>query len=343
MTLVGDLAETPGKNVNNDCKVWEFTIKDGVKFEDGRPITSKEIAYGIARSFDPDLTGGPTYIQEWLADTPQYDTKWDFKANKTSLPPGPDHAGRQDAALRVRQAALRPAVRGVAAVHRAAAARQGHRRRPRQAAVLVRARTRSSKNTAGVRVRCSSATSTGTRNTDPVRHQYPDKFVWSFGADPDAAANRVIADNGDDQRDARPGTACPAALVARVAGRRRAQGADAAVADAEREPADHQHPAGHRPDGPPGAQLRHRPRGPRSSPLGGSTMASPITTLMPPGTLGYQDVRRLPGRRERHVAKAKELLAGADPGAGAGRRPTPSRRPAPSSRPTWRRPASRSP
>ena len=41
VTLVGDLAETPGTNVNNDCKVWEFKIKDGVKFEDGRPITSK--------------------------------------------------------------------------------------------------------------------------------------------------------------------------------------------------------------------------------------------------------------------------------------------------------------
>ena len=35
VTLVGDLAETPGTNVNNDCKVWEFKIKDGVKFEDG--------------------------------------------------------------------------------------------------------------------------------------------------------------------------------------------------------------------------------------------------------------------------------------------------------------------
>ena len=37
VTLVGDLAETPGTNVNNDCKVWEFKIKDGVKFEDGSP------------------------------------------------------------------------------------------------------------------------------------------------------------------------------------------------------------------------------------------------------------------------------------------------------------------
>src|SRR5687767_68066 len=38
LTLVGDLAETPGNNVNKDCKTWEYKIKDGVKFEDGSPI-----------------------------------------------------------------------------------------------------------------------------------------------------------------------------------------------------------------------------------------------------------------------------------------------------------------
>ena len=51
-------------------------------------LSNRSIAYGIARSFDPDLTSGPTYLQDWLAGTPQYDTAWDFKANKTSLPPG---------------------------------------------------------------------------------------------------------------------------------------------------------------------------------------------------------------------------------------------------------------
>ena len=35
LTLVGDLATTPGSNVNGDCTVWEYTIKDGLKFEDG--------------------------------------------------------------------------------------------------------------------------------------------------------------------------------------------------------------------------------------------------------------------------------------------------------------------
>ena len=63
VTLVGDLATTPGTDLNGDCRTWEFTIKDGLRFEDGSAITAKEIGYGIARSFDPDLSGGPTYIQ----------------------------------------------------------------------------------------------------------------------------------------------------------------------------------------------------------------------------------------------------------------------------------------
>src|ERR1044072_5552311 len=34
LTLVGDLAEDPGKDVNKDCKTWEYTLKKGVKYED---------------------------------------------------------------------------------------------------------------------------------------------------------------------------------------------------------------------------------------------------------------------------------------------------------------------
>src|SRR5690349_8595436 len=57
VTLVGDLAETPGTDVNKDCRTWQYTLKDGLKFEDGSPITAKDVAYGIARSFDLSLTG----------------------------------------------------------------------------------------------------------------------------------------------------------------------------------------------------------------------------------------------------------------------------------------------
>ncbi|AVT36788.1 ABC transporter substrate-binding protein [Plantactinospora sp. BB1] len=74
--LVGDLATDPGKDVNKDCKTWEYTLKEGVKFEDGTPIRAADVAYGIARSFEESIDGGPTYIQEWLADNATYNANY---------------------------------------------------------------------------------------------------------------------------------------------------------------------------------------------------------------------------------------------------------------------------
>lgn len=309
LTLVGDLAETPGTDVDDDCTTWEFKIKSGVKFEDGRPITSKEVAYGIARSFDPDLTGGPTYVQEWLADTPQYDTKWNFKANKTSLPPGlttPD-----EKTLRFEFA--RPHCDLPFAVSLPYTAPLPP---DKDTGVDLDNKPFSSgpyklvKNTAG-RELVFERNENWDAKTDPVRHQYPDRFVWTFGPDPDAAANRVVADNGDDQTTLSWG-GVPSSLIARVAG-------DPALKDR--------------------SLLSPTPSANRLSintqrvtdltvrqalnyaidrdglikSLGGSTVASPLTTLMPPATLGYKAYDAYPAGPNGNVEKAKELLAGKTP------------------------------
>lgn len=58
--LVPDLATDTGRT--EDGKVWEFTLKDGAKFEDGTPITCAEVKYGVSRTFATDvIAGGPTY------------------------------------------------------------------------------------------------------------------------------------------------------------------------------------------------------------------------------------------------------------------------------------------
>jgi peptide/nickel transport system substrate-binding protein len=74
--LVGDLATDAGKDVNSDCKTWEYTLKEGLKFEDGTPIKAADVAYGIARSFEETIDGGPTYLQEWLANNPTYNATY---------------------------------------------------------------------------------------------------------------------------------------------------------------------------------------------------------------------------------------------------------------------------
>lgn len=309
LILVGDLAETPGKNVNDDCKTWEFKIKDGVKFEDGSPITSKEIAYGIARSFDPDLTGGPTYIQEWLADDPQYDTKWDFKANKTSLPPGltaPDaktlkmefkkpHCDLPFAASLPYTAPLPPAKDTGLDLDKQPFSSGPYK---------------FTKHTVGTEFVLERNTNWDPK-TDAVRHQYPDKFVWHFGPDADAGANRVIADSGDDAT-ALGWNGVPSALVSKVASDSglKSRTIQSPTPSAFRLDINTQRVT----------DLKIRQalnyaidRDGLIKSLGGPTSASPITTLMPPGTLGYTKYDAYPAGKSGNVDKAKELLGGKTP------------------------------
>ena len=59
--LVPDLATDTG-TASADAKSWTFTLKDGVTFEDGTPITCEDVKYGVSRTFATDIiTDGPTY------------------------------------------------------------------------------------------------------------------------------------------------------------------------------------------------------------------------------------------------------------------------------------------
>jgi peptide/nickel transport system substrate-binding protein len=66
--LVADLATDLG-TVSEDGRSWTFTLREGVRFENGRPITSRDVKYGIERSFASDVVvGGPTYVVDLLDD-----------------------------------------------------------------------------------------------------------------------------------------------------------------------------------------------------------------------------------------------------------------------------------
>jgi peptide/nickel transport system substrate-binding protein len=66
--LVPDLATDLG-TPSEDGLTWTFTLREGVRFENGRPITSRDVKYGIERSFASDVVvGGPTYVVDLLDD-----------------------------------------------------------------------------------------------------------------------------------------------------------------------------------------------------------------------------------------------------------------------------------
>ncbi|MER8047995.1 ABC transporter substrate-binding protein [Streptomyces sp. NPDC094032] len=84
--LVPDLATDAGK-VSADGLTYTFTLKDGVKWEDGKPITSKDVKYGIERIWAQDvISGGPIYLQQVLDPKKTYAGPYkDTSADKLGL------------------------------------------------------------------------------------------------------------------------------------------------------------------------------------------------------------------------------------------------------------------
>ncbi|MGC9381689.1 ABC transporter substrate-binding protein [Streptomyces sp. MH13] len=67
-----DLATGLAK-VSDDGKTYTYTLREGVTWEDGKPITSKDVKYGIERVWAQDvLSGGPVYLKDVLDPKGEY-------------------------------------------------------------------------------------------------------------------------------------------------------------------------------------------------------------------------------------------------------------------------------
>jgi peptide/nickel transport system substrate-binding protein len=65
-SLVADLATNTGVPSDN-AKTWKFTLRSGIKWEDGSPVTCADVAYGVSRPFAQDvITDGPQYLVQAL-------------------------------------------------------------------------------------------------------------------------------------------------------------------------------------------------------------------------------------------------------------------------------------
>jgi peptide/nickel transport system substrate-binding protein len=72
MVLVPDIATDIG-TPNADFTEWTYTIRPGVKFEDGTEVTAQDVAYGIERSFDDvDFGDAPPISHQYFLDGNDY-------------------------------------------------------------------------------------------------------------------------------------------------------------------------------------------------------------------------------------------------------------------------------
>jgi peptide/nickel transport system substrate-binding protein len=76
--LAPDLATNLGEASDN-AKTWKFTLKDGLKYEDGTPITSQDVKWGVERSMSPLIDSGPQYAKQFLVGGTDYKGPYEGK------------------------------------------------------------------------------------------------------------------------------------------------------------------------------------------------------------------------------------------------------------------------
>ncbi len=194
VTLVGDLAESTG-TTEDGGKTWTYRLRDGVAFEDGSPITSADVKYGVERTFAAEYTEGPTYVQEWLAGTP------DFR----SVYAGPYKGGALDAIATPDDRTIvftlkephadfpyAMALPGSAPVRKDKDTKAGYDLKPFASGPYRVASHTADKSLSLVR------NDAWKPETDPIRNAYPDAWEFQFGTEPLDINKRLIAANGPD-------------------------------------------------------------------------------------------------------------------------------------------------
>lgn len=189
--LIPDLATDTG-TPSDDGQTWTFTLKEGLLFEDGTPITAATVKYGLERSFAPELTGGLSYHKVLLEGGEDYEGPFDGEhldsieaadeltlvlhlnrpygdfgwiASTPAFAPVPEDSGEPESY------ATAPVASGP---YRIASYSAGN------SVVLERNENWSA-------------------DTDDARTGGPDSIVFALAQDPSVVAQSIIADTGDAQ------------------------------------------------------------------------------------------------------------------------------------------------
>ncbi|MFI6596798.1 ABC transporter substrate-binding protein [Nonomuraea sp. NPDC050536] len=192
--LVGDLATDAG-TVSDAGKTWKFTLKDGVKWQDGSPITSADVKWTMERMFAPFITFGPSYVQQWLTNE-----------NYRKAYPGP-YGGKELSNIETpddktivfkfnsahADANYAFAMAGYSIVPKAKDTKEKYDKEPVASGPYI------------IKSHVVDKSIELARNpqwdpaTDPIRGAYPDTWKLEFGQEALQITDRLIADAGPDQ------------------------------------------------------------------------------------------------------------------------------------------------
>ncbi|GAA2333123.1 ABC transporter substrate-binding protein [Streptomyces cuspidosporus] len=188
--IVADLATDTGRP-SDDNKTWTFTLKKGLFFENGAPITSRDVKFGVERAWDPDAGIGSPYAKQVIAAPADY--QGPYRSGDLDTIETPDdrtvvfHLKKSypQFASVAAQPNFTPFPKGTGA--KAAFDREPIASGPyrvasyRRGSALKLVRNKHWK-----------------RSSDAVRTARPDGFVWTFGLDAATIDERLISGQGKD-------------------------------------------------------------------------------------------------------------------------------------------------
>ncbi|GII76805.1 ABC transporter [Sphaerisporangium rufum] len=195
LKLVGDLATDTGSTTDGG-KTWKFTLKDGLKWQDGTPITSADIKYSVERLYAPFIIEGPVYLQQWLVGQQDYRKVYDgpYKDKHLDAVQTPDD---KTVVFNLKEAhpdlnfAL--AMTGYGVVPKAQDTKEKYDKKPFSSGPYQIESHVTDKSLDLVR------NPNWDPNTDPIRHAYPDKWHMEFGVQSQNSTERFLADSGQDK------------------------------------------------------------------------------------------------------------------------------------------------
>jgi peptide/nickel transport system substrate-binding protein len=204
-TLVGDLATDTGKP-SDGGKTWAFTLRSGVKWQDGSDVTCADIKYGVSRTFAQKvITDGPTYAISLLDIPKAKDDSSTYKGPYTTS--GNDTAAFDKAVecapdgktitFHLNQAAadfnFTTTLSSFAAVPKAKDSGAKY-----DDAVVSNGPYKIAEYTKGQQLVLERNTS-WSKDTDPNRPAFPDKIVVKFNVQSATIDQRMKTDSGEDQ------------------------------------------------------------------------------------------------------------------------------------------------
>ncbi|MEU1008837.1 ABC transporter substrate-binding protein [Streptomyces sp. NPDC005890] len=188
--LVGDAATDAG-TMKDGGKTWSFTLKDGLKWEDGTDVTMDDVRHTFERLFASFITEGPRYVQTWLEGGDKYKGPYGGKSLSSIEIDGKTITFRLNEARADFNYTL--AMRGYSLVPKKHDTKEKYDKRPFSCGPYKIGDRKIGKSMTFVRNEHWDP------KTDSIRNAYPDQYVFQMGYELVASTDRWIADQGNDQ------------------------------------------------------------------------------------------------------------------------------------------------